>query len=128
MLRRADERAGLFGCVGGQAHCRRWELQRVAGDVPSGVAWSGHVPLASVSVSADGGASWREASLEAGADRFAWRRFTAPVKTNSLGPVTIMARATDAKGGAQPLDGAPWNPRGYCNNAVHRVVGAIVPP
>src|SRR3954469_17464055 len=29
-----------------------------------GVAWSGHVPLASVAVSADGGASWREASLE----------------------------------------------------------------
>ena len=39
-----------------------------------GVAWSGHVPLASVAVSADGGASWREASLEAGADRIAWRR------------------------------------------------------
>jgi sulfite oxidase len=85
-----------------------------------GVAWSGHVPLASVAVSADGGASWREASLEAGADRFAWRRFTAPVEASRLGPVTIMARATDAKGGAQPLDGAPWNPRGYCNNAVHR--------
>ena len=92
-----------------------------------GVAWSGHIPVASVAVSADGGASWREARLEAGADRFAWRRFTALVEASAFGPVTIMARATDAKGGAQPLDGAPWNPRGYCNNAVHRVVGTIVP-
>ncbi|MFL5137384.1 MAG: molybdopterin containing oxidoreductase, partial [Microvirga sp.] len=69
-----------------------------------------------------------EASLEAGADRFAWRRFTAPIAAKGFGPVTIMARATDAKGGAQPLDSAPWNPRGYCNNAVHRVVGTIVLP
>ena len=92
-----------------------------------GVAWSGHISVASVAVSADGGASWREARLEAGADRFAWRRFTALVEASAFGPVTIMARATDAKGGAQPLDGAPWNPRGYCNNAVHRVVGTIVP-
>ncbi|MFL5232601.1 MAG: sulfite oxidase [Microvirga sp.] len=93
-----------------------------------GVAWSGHIPVASVAVSADGGASWCEASLEAGADRFAWRRFTAPIAAKGFGPVTIMARATDAKGGAQPLDSAPWNPRGYCNNAVHRVVGTIVLP
>ena len=87
-----------------------------------GFAWSGHVPVASVAVSADGGATWHAAELEGAGERFAWRRFRA-VLAVPPGPVTLAARATDAAGRAQPLDNAPWNPRGYCNNAVHRVRG-----
>ncbi len=87
-----------------------------------GFAWSGHVPVASVAVSADGGATWHAVELEGAGERFAWRRFRA-VLAVPPGPVTLAARATDAAGGAQPLDSAPWNPRGYCNNAVHRVRG-----
>ncbi|HEX8168380.1 MAG TPA: sulfite oxidase [Beijerinckiaceae bacterium] len=92
-----------------------------------GVAWSGHVPLASVAVSVDGGATWREAALEE-AEPFAWRRFTARLPVPGPGAVAVMARAANAAGRAQPLDGAPWNPRGYCNNAVHRVAGRVVLP
>ena len=33
--------------------------------------------------------------------------------------------ATDARGRTQPLDSVAWNPRGYCNNTVHRVRGRI---
>ena len=36
--------------------------------------------------------------------------------------IEIVARATDANGVAQPIGNAPWNPKGYCNNTVHRVV------
>ena len=88
-----------------------------------GFAWSGHTPVLSVAVSADGGERWQTAELEDEAERFAWRRFRASVEPAGSGPVTIMARATDIQGRAQPLDSAPWNPRGYCNNAVHRVRG-----
>ncbi|MBX6425168.1 MAG: sulfite oxidase [Variibacter sp.] len=91
-----------------------------------GFAWSGHTPVASVAVSIDGGATWTEAALESAVDRFAWRRFRIALRPQTQGPVTIAARATDAVGRSQPLGSAPWNPRGYCNNGVHRVSGRIV--
>jgi DMSO/TMAO reductase YedYZ molybdopterin-dependent catalytic subunit len=86
-----------------------------------GFAWSGHVPVASVEVSADGGRTWRKAELERQGDPFAWRRFRAAVRPAAAGAAILMARAADEAGRIQPLDSAPWNPRGYCNNAVHRV-------
>jgi DMSO/TMAO reductase YedYZ molybdopterin-dependent catalytic subunit len=90
-----------------------------------GFAWSGHVPLASVAVSADGGNEWQAAHLEDEVERFAWRRFRATFEIAGTGPVELMARTTDIAGRAQPLDSAPWNPRGYGNNAVHRVRGTV---
>jgi sulfite oxidase len=86
-----------------------------------GFAWSGHTPVQSVAVSADGGRHWQDAELEDEVERFAWRRFRTTIDMGP-GAVTIITRATDAQGRPQPLD-APWNPRGYCNNAVHRVRG-----
>lgn len=88
-----------------------------------GFAWSGHVPVAKVEVSADGGATWHHARLDAAASPWAWRRFTAELAVPP-GPVTLMARATDMTGKTQPMD-PPWNPRGYLNNAVQRVVGVV---
>lgn len=93
-----------------------------------GFAWSGHVPLLSVAVSADGGGRWVTAELTDETERFAWRRFRATLEAPETGPVTVLARATDAEGRAQPLDSAPWNPKGYCNNGVHRVRGRLQGP
>lgn len=89
-----------------------------------GFAWSGAVPVAAVELSLDGGASWREAALEAAEDAFAWRRFSAMVTIAHPGPLQIMARARDVEGRMQPFE-APWNPRGYCNNQVHRIRGRV---
>lgn len=86
-----------------------------------GFAWSGHMPVAKVDVSPDGGRSWRRAQLAPVRNRFAWRRFAATIDDPNPGPLELVARATDAEGRAQPLDSAPWNPRGYCNNMAHRV-------
>ena len=91
-----------------------------------GFAWSGHTALARVDVSIDGGTTWAPASLEPVGEPFAWRRFTATVAPRQPGAVEIMTRATDVSGCAQPLQ-PPWNPRGYCNNAVHRVRGLAMP-
>ncbi|WP_439574240.1 sulfite oxidase [Phreatobacter sp.] len=92
----------------------------------SGFAWSGSVPAAGVAVSVDEGASWVPAELAAGEGPFAWRRFRVDVAV-APGPLTVMARATDAAGACQPVARAPWNPRGYLNNAVHRIVGTVMP-
>jgi DMSO/TMAO reductase YedYZ molybdopterin-dependent catalytic subunit len=90
-----------------------------------GHAWSGHVPLARVEVSADGGRTWQAAELGPLADTFAWRRFTAVLAAPPPGAIEIVARASDAQGRVQPLESVPWNPKGYCNNTVHRVRGRI---
>jgi sulfite oxidase len=90
-----------------------------------GHAWSGHIPLAKVELSCDAGRSWQPAQLGPLPERFAWRRFTAVVAPPPSGAIEIIARATDAGGRAQPLDSVPWNPKGYCNNLVHRVRGTI---
>lgn len=90
-----------------------------------GFAWSGHTPLAGVAVSFDDARTWQPASLAPLAGAFAWRRFTATLTEPPTGPITIVARASDTAGRAQPLDSAPWNPRGYCNNTVHRLAGRI---
>lgn len=93
-----------------------------------GFAWSGHTPVAAVEVSFDGARSWQAASLGPLPDTFAWRRLHAVLAHPSPGTIEIVARATDAQGRAQPLESAPWNPRGYCNNVVHRVRGMIDVP
>ena len=90
-----------------------------------GFAWSGHTPLADVDVSFDGGQSWRRARLGPLPDTFAWRRFEATLDHPPSGAIEIVVRATDDSGCAQPLDSAPWNPRGYCNNMAHRLRGTI---
>jgi len=90
-----------------------------------GRAWSGHTPLTGVEVSCDGGRTWQAAALGPLPDVFAWLRFTATLTPPPAGAIEIIARATDARGRAQPLGSTPWNPRGYCNNTVHRVRGVI---
>jgi DMSO/TMAO reductase YedYZ molybdopterin-dependent catalytic subunit len=90
-----------------------------------GHAWSGHTPLANVGLSIDGGASWQAAQLGPLPDTFAWRRFAATLAPPRPGPIEIIARASDLAGRSQPLESAPWNPKGYCNNTVHRVSGRI---
>lgn len=91
-----------------------------------GHAWSGHVPVAAVDVSADGGRSWQAAELAPPGERFAWRRFRTAIVAPGPGAVEIVARARDANGDRQPLSSAPWNPRGYCNNIAHRLRGTIL--
>jgi sulfite oxidase len=89
-----------------------------------GHAWSGHVPIAKLELSFDGGRTWCLAALGPLPARFAWRRFTYTAEPPA-GDVEIMARATDAKGRMQPMQSVPWNPRGYLNNLCHRVRGRI---
>ena len=81
-----------------------------------------------MSVSPDGGASWREARLGAApVARFAWRRFDIEFADLAAGSVEIIARARDLDS-EQPLASRSraGNPIGYCNNVARRVRGRVV--
>jgi sulfite oxidase len=80
----------------------------------SGVAYNdGKAPIESVLVSVDKGQSWQPAKLDVPASPFAWYLWKAEV-TLKTGIHEIWARATDALGRSQPLDGKIfWNPNGY---------------
>ena len=85
-----------------------------------GHAWVGEGKVSSVEVSIDFGTTWIKTKLADPANPFAWQRFTQTVKLPQEGYYEIWARAVDDKGRSQPFAIA-WNPKGYCNNAMHRV-------
>jgi len=85
-----------------------------------GWAWGHGRAVASVGVSLDGGATFHDAALGPETDRWAWRRFEAAVIVPQ-GPFAAIPRVALADGETQPLDGAPWNPKGYCNNGCQRL-------
>jgi DMSO/TMAO reductase YedYZ molybdopterin-dependent catalytic subunit len=71
-----------------------------------GAAWSGGKDIASVQVSMDGGASWRFADLlprSGEGTAYAWRQWEFPWQAQEPGSYTLMARATDTSGAAQPF-------------------------
>lgn len=84
----------------------------------SGYAWSGYGAVRRVELSADGGATWRDACFVADGRR-AWARWETTIDV-APGGLVLMARATDERGLRQPLS-APWNLKGYQQNGVQRV-------
>lgn len=69
----------------------------------TGAAWCGTGSIADVEVSTDGGEHWLPADLIDPVQPFAWRRWQllwqVPAAT---GPITLLARAKDSGGNAQP--------------------------
>jgi hypothetical protein len=59
--------------------------------------------------------------------RIAWRgSFEAQLKFPQTGYYEVWARATDDSGRSQPMVVPGWNPKGYLNNACHRVAVKVV--
>jgi DMSO/TMAO reductase YedYZ molybdopterin-dependent catalytic subunit len=86
-----------------------------------GHAWAGDRSIAEVEVSVDFGATWQPAALARPANRLAWQRWRATVKLPVPGYYEIWARAIDSAGVSQPMLVPGWNPKGYLNNAAHRI-------
>jgi DMSO/TMAO reductase YedYZ molybdopterin-dependent catalytic subunit len=84
-----------------------------------GYAWSGRTTVDRVDVSVDGGASWSAAALGPASGR-AWRTWELAWEPRVAGTLTLLARATDARGERQPLEQV-WNALGYRNNAAQPV-------
>jgi len=90
-----------------------------------GHAWVGDLEVAQVFTSIDFGATWQPAALEAPANRLAWQHFETAIRFPEPGYYEIWARATDSRGRSQPMVLPGWNPRGYLNNACHRIAVRI---
>ena len=86
-----------------------------------GHAWAGDLSVKRMEVSIDFGASWQAADLKPAHNRLAWQRWTANVKFPETGYYEVWARATDSSGRSQPMVVPGWNPKGYLNNATHRI-------
>ena len=87
----------------------------------SGHAWSGTGRVQQVDVSHDFGASWKKTELRPAPNRYAWQRWTTEISLPKQGYYEIWARATDDQGRMQPMIVPGWNPKGYLNNAMHRI-------
>lgn len=91
-----------------------------------GHAWVGSGHIQEVSYSIDFGATWQSCELEAAANPLAWQHFSAKIQFPEKGYYEVWAKATDSEGLAQPMLLPGWNPRGYLNNACHRIAVRIV--
>lgn len=87
----------------------------------NGHAWAGEQEVRNVEYSVDFGSTWRACSLEKPVNRLAWQHFSATIPFSQKGYYEIWARATDTNGQGQPMVIPAWNPKGYLNNACHRI-------
>ncbi len=85
-----------------------------------GHAWAGDHEVRSVEVSSNFGTAWQTAELSPPPNSHSWQRWRAQVALPSHGYYEIWARATDSRGRMQP-HAIAWNPKGYLNNAMHRI-------
>ncbi|WP_339840362.1 sulfite oxidase [uncultured Maribacter sp.] len=92
----------------------------------NGHAWAGELEINSMEYSIDYGTSWKPASIEKAKNRLAWQHFNATVNFPNKGYYEIWARATDSNENKQPMVLPGWNPKGYLNNACHRIAIKVV--
>lgn len=86
-----------------------------------GHAWAGDLEVSKMEYSIDFGSTWVEMPVSKPVNRLAWQHFTALVSFPGKGYYEVWARATDNRGKAQPMLLPGWNPKGYLNNACHRI-------
>ncbi len=100
---------------------------KVSQELPvKGHAWAGDIDIQSVECSIDFGATWQKSSLHPAKNKNAWQRFETKFKFPQSGYYEVWAKATDKNGVSQPMILPGWNPRGYLNNACHRIAVKVV--
>jgi DMSO/TMAO reductase YedYZ molybdopterin-dependent catalytic subunit len=87
----------------------------------NGHAWAGESTVKQLFVSIDFGQSWQKTRITKPANKYAWQHFDATVDFPKAGYFEVWARAVDADGVSQPMVLPDWNPKGYLNNACHRI-------
>ena len=86
-----------------------------------GHAWAGDRAVRDVFTSIDYGATWHRTGIEPPANRLAWQQWSTWISPSRAGYYEVWARAVDDEGVSQPVVMPAWNPRGYLNNACHRI-------
>ncbi|MCE2425424.1 MAG: sulfite oxidase, partial [Pseudomonadales bacterium] len=102
-------------------------VHRQRGDpfVVRGHAWAGDLGVRDVFSSVDYGATWHKTALERPVNRLAWQHWSTSLTIPRPGYYEVWARAVDQLGRSQPAVMPAWNPRGYLNNACHRIALAV---
>jgi DMSO/TMAO reductase YedYZ molybdopterin-dependent catalytic subunit len=83
------------------ARPRAGEILPLAPYTIRGAAWAGEKKIAGVEVSADGGKSWKQATLEAAPQPYAWVLWSFEWAPQSPGTYTLIVRAADDEGTTQ---------------------------
>lgn len=91
-----------------------------------GHAWAGELEIKEMEYSIDYGSTWNKCVLEKPINRLAWQRFNASISFPKKGYYEVWAKATDSLGKSQPMILPGWNPKGYLNNACHRIAIKVV--
>jgi len=66
------------------------------------------------------------ADLKKPINRLAWQRWRAELSFPQPGYYEVWVKATDSQGRSQPTIVPGWNPKGYLNNACHRIAVQVV--
>ncbi len=96
-------------------------MKRAQPLVVEGHAWGDSGAVGQLHVSIDFGQTWTRARLNQPDNPYCWQQFSIQLPKVKPGYYEIWARATDKAGRSQPMVLAGWNPKGYLNNACHRV-------
>ncbi len=86
-----------------------------------GHAWAGEEAVKQVQYSIDFGSTWHTCNLEKPINRLAWQHFSSMIEFPIKGYYEVWVKATDDNGISQPMVVPGWNPKGYLNNACHRI-------
>ncbi len=70
-------------------------------------------------MSTDGGATWKDARLDAEIGKYSWRRWRTSWTPERRGQYRLMARAANAIGETQSTE--QWNRSGFMWNVIERV-------
>lgn len=91
-----------------------------------GKAWSGEESVKEMHVSIDFGSTWQKCSLDNSNNLGAWQNWSSKITFPQKGYYEVWAKATDENGNAQPMVVPGWNPKGYLNNACHRIAVKVL--
>ena len=91
-----------------------------------GHAWAGDLKVNTVHVSIDFGSTWQPCILRQAKNRLAWQHWQTKIDFPQKGYYEVWARATDSSGKMQPMVIPGWNPKGYLNNACHRIAVKVI--
>jgi DMSO/TMAO reductase YedYZ molybdopterin-dependent catalytic subunit len=85
----------------------------------AGVAFAGDRGIRAVEISVEGGVSWRPARVKPAMGNHTWVLWAFPWTPTVPGPATVVVRAVDGTGAAQPVGPTPPLPNGV--EGLHRV-------
>ncbi len=91
-----------------------------------GHAWVGEGSVKKMFVSIDFGVTWQKVKLKKPVNKLAWQHWQSEIEFPQPGYYEVWARAEDNQGRSQPMLTPGWNPKGYLNNACHRIAVKVV--